>query len=383
MNGMRTAREMNTEVPRVGVCRWLYPLAWLYGAGVWLRNKLFDWGCLRSERFDIPVICVGNLAVGGTGKTPHTEYLVRLLVRAGFRPATLSRGYRRHTRGFVLAGEGCDARSIGDEPMQMRLKFPGIRVAVDEDRRRGIRLLSDMDHPKTDVILLDDAFQHRYVRSGLNILLTDYHRLFSEDALMPAGRLREPASGRKRADVVVVTKCPDHMEPDCMAGVAARLRLRPDQRLYFSTLRYGGLYPLYPEGRNVPQEITADTQVLLLTGIASPAALERQLRRSTEQVSVLSYADHHDFAEKDLNHVRERFRRLQARHKLIVTTEKDAARLAGHPGVDGELRPYVSVMPVEVDFLQDKQSFNQNILDYVRTDTRNSRISETENAHPS
>ena len=180
--------------------------------GVALRNNLFDWGNLQSKSFDIPVICIGNIAVGGTGKTPHTEYLIKLLHR-NFRVAVLSRGYKRHTKGFILSTAESNARSIGDEPYQIKSKFSDIRVAVDEDRCHGIEKLLTLQEPSIEVILLDDAFQHRYVKAGLNILLTDYHRLFCDDALMPAGRLRESARGKNRAQIVIVTKCPPVIKP--------------------------------------------------------------------------------------------------------------------------------------------------------------------------
>ncbi len=187
--------------------KWLYPVSWLYGAVVIIRNKLFDWGLFRSKSFDVPVICVGNLSVGGTGKTPHTEYLIKLL-HDKYQVAVLSRGYKRRTQGYVLATPQSTARTIGDEPYQMYTKFPSVTLAVDENRCHGIEKLLALKKPAVDVVLLDDAFQHRYVKPGLSILLTDYHRLFCDDALLPAGRLREPVSGKNRAQIIIVTKCP-------------------------------------------------------------------------------------------------------------------------------------------------------------------------------
>lgn len=370
------APDTSHKTPRVRLCRWLYPAAWLYGAGVGLRNKLFDYGWLPQESFDTPIICVGNLAVGGTGKTPHTEYIVRLLQNAGLNPATLSRGYKRHTRGYVLANENSTARDIGDEPLQMKRKFPDIRVAVDEDRRHGIRQLTALKHPPVDVVLLDDAYQHRYVRAGLNILLTEYRRLFCDDALLPAGRLREPAENKDRAQVIVVTKCPPDMTEEDCKRTANRLKLLPHQQLYFSTLRYGALYPLCSDkGMADRPPLDTDTEVLLLTGIASPQAILEEVRRHTPQVSLLTFADHHDFSTKDLKLVTEQFDKLTPGRRLIVTTEKDAARLSQHPALDENLKSNICVLPVEVDFLQNKkQTFNQTIIDYVRTHSRNSNL---------
>ena len=178
--------------------KWLYPVSWIYGAVVTVRNKLFDWGFLRSKSFGVPVICIGNLSVGGTGKTPHTEYLIKLL-RDNYHVAVLSRGYKRHSRGYVLATPQSTARSIGDEPYQMHTKFPSVTLAVDENRCHGIEQLLSIKEPSIEVVLLDDAFQHRYVKPGLSILLTDYHRLFCDDTLLPAGRLRESVTGKNRA----------------------------------------------------------------------------------------------------------------------------------------------------------------------------------------
>ena len=186
----------------VPIHRWLLPFSWIYGGGI-----------LQSKSFDVPVICIGNLTVGGTGKTPHTEYLIRLLQQVGLNVAVLSRGYKRKSKGYILADAHSNATQIGDEPYQMKEKFPQARIAVDADRRHGISQLLELDNPRPDVILLDDAFQHRYVQAGLNILLTDYNRLFTEDSLLPAGRLREPASGKTRAQIIIVTKCPQDIKP--------------------------------------------------------------------------------------------------------------------------------------------------------------------------
>ena len=228
----------------IKIHKWLYPVSWIYGAVVVMRNKLFDWGIFRSKSFDVPVICVGNLAVGGTGKTPHTEYLIKLL-RDKYQVAVLSRGYKRRTKGYVLATPQCTAKTIGDEPYQMYTKFSSVTLAVDEKRCHGIEKLLKLKEPSTDVILLDDAFQHRHVKAGLNILLTDYHRLFCDDTLLPAGRLREPVSGKNRAQIVIVTKCPQDIKPIDYNIITKRLNLYPYQRLFFSSFRYGNLQPVF------------------------------------------------------------------------------------------------------------------------------------------
>lgn len=364
----------------IKIYHWLYPLSWLYGMGVSVRNKLFDWGWLRSKSFDVPVICVGNLAVGGTGKTPHTEYLIKLMLREKLHVATLSRGYKRKSKGYVLATAESGARKIGDEPYQMKNKFPDIRVAVDENRCHGIERLLQLKDPAVDVVLLDDAFQHRHVKAGMNILLTDFHRLLCDDALLPAGRLREPAGGKSRAQIVIVTKCPDDIKPIDFNIITKRLHLYPYQQLYFSRFRYGRLQPLFPDrtdSRRSLSSLTGKEQVLLVTGIASPAPLVKEVESHTPHVSLLAFDDHHDFTAKDLQQVKEQFMRLEGRNRLVITTEKDAARLKAHPALDEALKPYIYVLPIEIEFLQNQQHiFNQNIIGYVRANSRNRSLSE-------
>ena len=332
----------------VKIHHWLYPLSWLYGAGVCLRNKLFDWGWLRSRSFDVPVICVGNIAVGGTGKTPHTEYLIKLLQNEGINVATLSRGYKRKSKGYILATAESSVQKIGDEPYQIKSKFPDIRVAVDENRCHGIEQLLTLKNPAVDAVLLDDAFQHRHVKAGMNILLTDYHRLLCDDALLPAGRLREPACG-------IVTKCPDDIKPIDFNIITKRLNLYPYQQLYFSRFRYGSLMPLFPEKAKGRITCTGDEQVLLVTGIASPAPLVEEVKSYTSSVSLLEFGDHHDFGEKDLLLIEKQFNQLKGNKRLIITTEKDATRLKNHPNLNETLKPYIYVLPIEIEFLQNQQ----------------------------
>lgn len=362
------------------IVRCLYPLAWLYGIGVCLRNKLFDQGWLRSKSFDVPVICVGNLAVGGTGKTPHTEYLIKLLRKTGMNVAVLSRGYKRKSKGYILAGNQSDARQIGDEPYQMKSKFPDVRVAVDENRCDGIQRLLELEDPAVDVILLDDAFQHRSVKAGMNILLTDYHRLLCDDALLPAGRLREPPRGKDRAEVLIVTKCPEDIKPIDFNIITKRLHPYPYQQLYFSRLRYGMLQPLFPSkdnGRKTLSFLAEDEQVLLVAGISCPTLLLKKVESYTSRVKLLQFDDHHDFTASDLQRVKEQFMRLEARNRLIITTEKDATKLKSHPALDEALKSYVYVLPIEIEFLQNQQCiFNQNMIGYVRTNSRNHGLPE-------
>ena len=344
--------------------RLLLPLSWLYGGVVGLRNKFFDWGILPSESFALPVIAVGNLTVGGTGKTPFTESLIRLL-KEEYNVAFLSRGYKRITRGYVLADAESTARTLGDEPFQVWRKFPDIHVAVDANRRRGIhRLCSDAATSDTHVVLLDDAFQHRYVTPGLNILLMDYHRPPYEDALLPCGLLREPFSSKERADAVVITKCPSNLRPIDYRIIQGRLNLRPYQRLFFATIRYGALQP---SGRRL-STLTTDTVVLLITGIANPAPLIAELRRRTPNVHVLSFPDHHAFTSADIQRIQQEWNAIEAADRLLITTEKDAARL-------GTSLPDLHVLPIEVAFLKDQEkTFTHYIRSYVRKNSRNGSV---------
>lgn len=375
--------------------KWLYPVSWLYGAVVTVRNKFFDWGLLRSRSFGIPVICVGNLSVGGTGKTPHTEYLIKLL-HDKYQVAVLSRGYKRRTQGYVLATPQSTARTIGDEPYQMYAKFPSVTLAVDENRCHGIEKLLELKEPAVDIVLLDDAFQHRYVKPGLSILLTDYHRLFCDDTLLPAGRLREPVSGKNRAQIVIVTKCPQDIKPIDYNIITKRLGLYPYQQLFFSSFRYGNLRPVFrqegkeagistvPAGKEIPLSLLTDMNVLLVTGIASPTPVREKLEGCVKQIETLFFGDHHDFTHKDMQQIKERFGKLAGKGRLIVTTEKDATRLMNHPGLDGALKPFVYALPIEIEILQNQQDkFNQHIIDYVRENTRNCRLSEGKDAHQS
>jgi tetraacyldisaccharide 4'-kinase len=346
--------------------------------GVSLRNVFFDWGLLRSKSFDIPVISIGNLAAGGTGKTPHTEYLIRLL-QDKYHIAVLSRGYKRETDGFVSAGPDSSAQSLGDEPYQIKTKFPKVSVAVDEKRVRGIQRLMKQEAPRVEVILLDDAFQHRYVEPGLSILLTDYHRLFSEDALLPAGRLRESAQGKIRAHIVVVTKCPADIKPIDFNLIGKRLQLFPYQHLFFSSFQYGRLTPVFPETGSTERELPSlesDEHVLLVTGIASPAVMEEEIRNYTQHVELLSFGDHHNFSDKDINLIAERFHHPEGR-KLIITTEKDAVRLTGHPALGDELKKHIYALPVETKIVHNQtDTFNKIILAYVGKNKRNSILPE-------
>ena len=372
---------MRVEGDFIVINKWLLPLSWLYGMGVKLRNMAFELGILKSRSFDVPVISVGNITVGGTGKTPHVEYLVKHL-KDLFHVAVLSRGYKRKSKGFIIADARTTMPEIGDEPYQMKQKFPGVTIAVDKSRCHGIEELISNDK-SLDVILLDDAFQHRYVKPGVNILLVDYHRLVIYDTLLPAGRLREPLSGKDRADIVIITKCPKDLKPMEYRVITKAMKLYAYQSLYFTTLGYDDLQPVF-EGESRPlSSLQANEQVLLLTGIASPEQIIHDLNPYTKNLTPLTFADHHQFKRKDIQRINETFEQLP-KPRCIITTEKDATRLQNAEGLSEEVRKNIYTLPVSIHFLLDQEdSFNQYIIGYVRKNSRNSILVKTKNIHKS
>ena len=358
----------------IKINEWLLPLSWLYGFGVSLRNRLFDLGVLPQQEFSIPVIDVGNITVGGSGKTPHVEYLVRLL-RDKMKVAVLSRGYKRKSRGYVLATGETPMKDIGDEPFQMKRKFPDIYVAVDKNRRKGISRLTDDEATRdVDVILLDDAYQHRYVKPGINILLVDYHRLIIYDKLLPAGRLREPMKGKNRADIVIVTKCPKDLKPMEFRVLTKALNLYPYQGLFFTCIDYDELKPVFNKTQSMPN--MSSVNVLLLTGIASPRQMELDLKNRCRSITPLSFGDHHQFNERDAARISEAFSRLPE-PRIIITTEKDASRLEATPALTSEVRQALYVLPIRIRFMLDQEeNFNHKIISYVRKNSRNSILAK-------
>jgi tetraacyldisaccharide 4'-kinase len=341
----------------------LYPLSLVYGLIMQIRNLLFNLGILPSARFEKPVISVGNITCGGTGKTPHIEYIIKLLAPP-LHVAELSRGYGRKSRGFILGSEHSNVKDIGDEPMQFLKKFPGIKVAVDERRRRGIQFLLQK-HPDLDVILLDDAFQHRYVKAGISILLTDYHRLYMEDYVLPSGNLREFRSGAKRADIIIVTKTPKIFSPITRRRILEEMKPGSHQRVYFSYIRYNDPVPAYEdEGFTFPKKVT---NILLFTGIANDYPVQEHLGRLCSELVVMKYPDHHPYKEKDIDEIIKKYHDLPTQKKIIITTEKDLMRLKT-PELDTKLQSLpLFYLPMEVDFHgADKESFNSEIITYVK-----------------
>ena len=373
---------MRVEGDFIKINEWLLPLSWLYGLGVKFRNMLFEIGILRSESFDVPVISVGNITVGGTGKTPHVEYLIELL-KDKAKVAVLSRGYKRRTRGFVIADDNATAKTIGDEPLQMKRKYgDDIMVAVDRKRCHGIRQLTS-DEDGIDVILLDDAFQHRYVKPGVNILLVDYHRLIIYDKLLPAGRLREPLSGKNRADIVIVTKCPHDLKPMEFRVITKAMNLYPFQRLFFTCLEYRNITPVFGRGEQSLDSIGKDCHILLLTGIASPQQMIEDLSPRCPHITPLTFGDHHTFTSSDVARINNEFAALP-HPKMIITTEKDATRLIAVEGLSEEVRGAMFALPVKIRFmLGQEESFNEKIIGYVRKNSRNSILAKAKDDNKS
>ena len=332
----------------------LTPFSWGYGAGVWLRNAAFDVGLLPQEEFDVPVVSVGNITVGGTGKTPHVEYIIEALYRR-YHIAVLSRGYKRKTKGFILASNNMTPRDIGDEPYQIFSKFSGlITLAVCESRRKGIRELLRID-PDINLILLDDGFQHRYVKPKVNIVLVDYNHPPYEDKLMPLGTLREPARNVLRGDIVVVTKCPSDITAMDIRMVKKNLALFPYQGLFFSNIRYADPIPVFPvQSPQITslQWLREDDAVLCLTGIATPKPLVRYLRQFAARVKVMHFDDHHFYTRRDFSDIFKVYNQLEGKRKFIITTEKDAVRIMNNPYFPPTRRHCIFYIPMRVGFLE-------------------------------
>jgi len=326
----------------------LLPFSIIYWLTVWIRNFFYDTKILRSSSFGLPIICVGNLSVGGTGKSPMVEFLIGHL-KDKFKPATLSRGYKRKTTGYVLANEHTTSLDIGDEPMLFHQKFPGVPVAVGEERLVAIPQLLH-DRPGTQVIVLDDAFQHRAVNAGLNILLTDCGNLFTRDFYLPTGDLRDLKSGYKRADIIVVTKCKFEMTGEEADKIRNEIQPSSKQQLYFSSIQYGNPYHII---NHTPFELDPDTEVLLVTGIASPQPLKKLLEEKCRTYQLMSFRDHYIFRIDDLRDIRRRFDRVEAQKKIILTTEKDAMRLMKFRNELERLPVYV--IPISHHFLFEQE----------------------------
>lgn len=355
----------------------LYPISRLYGLGVALRNKLFEQGMLKQQEFKVPVVVVGNIAMGGTGKTPHVEYIIEALMDK-YNIGVLSRGYKRATKGVVLATPQSRPEDIGDESYQIYRKFgPEITVAVCEKRVEGINRLLEIN-PKIDLVLLDDAFQHRYVKPSVSIVLTEHNRPVFKDSLLPYGRLREPRGALNRADIVVVTKCPPDMKPMQYRIFEENLNLFPFQKLYFSRYNYGHLVPVFPdEADTIPSfdSLEPGTPLLVVTGVANPRPFARYLRRRKAKVKLKRFADHHNFTASDMEEIEKEYNALAGDGKFIVTTEKDAVRLFNNPYFPHALKSKIFYVPIKVGFID--RSSDVPFEQCVEKTIRDSRLFKT------
>ena len=338
----------------------LYPFALIYGILVWIRNRMYDLGLFSSIEFSVPVITVGNLSTGGTGKTPQVEYLVRLL-QYRFRVATMSRGYKRHTQGFLIADDETNALRIGDEPMQYHLKFPELVVCVAEERITGIPNLLQK-RPEIDVILLDDAYQHRSVKAGFNILITDYSIPFYKDYILPFGNLREGRSAYKRANAIIVSKCPLKLSGAEANTIIDKIKPLPHQKVFFTGIHYGTTYNLFSkEATDISHK-----NIVLVSGIARPAPMLDYLTAIADNIHPLTYKDHHYFVSQDLEEIKNAYDNWGVGNKVIVTTEKDAARLMLHAEKLREWDIQLLVLPIVVTVLLDKANeFDSFITAYI------------------
>lgn len=338
----------------------LYPFALIYGVLVWLRNRLYDTGFSSSVSFSVPVISVGNLSVGGTGKTPHIEYLIRLL-QYQYHVATMSRGYKRKTQGFLLADTNTSALQIGDEPMQYHLKFPEVTVSVAEDRMTGVPMLL-LRQPNVEVVLLDDAYQHRSVKPGINILITDYSKPYYKDFILPYGTLRESRKASHRADIIIVSKCPQTLSKAQADVVIRDMQPLDHQQIFFTGLNYGQAYRLF--SNEVAQ--IQNKNIVLVCCIAKPESLLQYLSSQAAQVHPLTFPDHHYFTINNLEEIKAAYDCWNVSSKLIVTTEKDATRLKLHQATIEQWNLPIVVLPIEINFLfEEGFLFDERIKQYV------------------
>lgn len=327
--------------------KFLFPFAIFYGLIMLIRNSLFNLKILKSKSYSFPVICVGNLSVGGTGKTPMIEYLLKLLL-SKHKVATLSRGYGRKTKGFKVVTVDENAESVGDEPLQFKNKFKDAIVAVDENRRRGIAKLRQDFNP--EIVLLDDAFQHRKVKAGLNIVLTKYDDLYEDDFMLPTGNLREPVIGAGRAKIIVVTKCPHNLSVREQERIRTKLNPRNYQRLFFSYIGYND--HVYNSDQKIAIQDLKRRDLTLVTGIANPTALCNHLKSLEIAYKHLNFPDHHNFSSEEIKRISE--------SPFIITTEKDYMRLKGE--IKNEILFY---LPIEFEFVQHTEVFDREIEDFI------------------
>ncbi len=346
----------------------LWPISLLYGLVTQIRNFLFDHHILKPKEFNIPVISVGNITVGGTGKTPHVEYLVKLLKDEN-NLAVLSRGYKRKTKGFYIAGNYPKPDEIGDEPCQIKKKFPSVTVAVDANRVRGIQKLIEQG---IQLVILDDAFQHRYVKPGLSILLVDFNRNINEDYLLPYGRLREQVVAKDRADIMIISKTPPNIKPIDRRIIHKNLYPRPYQKVFFTGLRYGNIKAVFKEAvNNISLQDLKNGSIVLFTGIAHTKQLLEYLNGFCENIIHLNYPDHANYNLNRINKIINTFNNVKNTNKIILTTEKDAVKVSELPIEHNIFKQKLFFLPIEVFFIDEERDFNNQIIDYVRKNKGN------------
>lgn len=362
----------------------LYPFSLIYGLITAVRNFLYDTGLLSSTAFSVPVICVGNITVGGTGKTPHTEYLLSLLGKE-FKVAVLSRGYKRKTSDFKIASETSDVAEIGDEPLQIARKFPGVLVAVDRNRVNGVRSILELS-PETDVIILDDGYQHRRITPGFSILLSDFERPFMRDYMLPYGNLREYQTNIRRAEVILVTKCPKNLNAIQRRLIVKEVGKAAYQNLYFTSFSYKAPVAVFGsqsrEAYHLDLARCSGSGIVLITGIANPKPLKEYLLKFFSEITELIYPDHYSFMGKDIIDISRAFNNLRSSTKYLITTEKDAVRLRELTDIEESVKSALYYIPVGIHFLnEDKDEFDNIVIDYVRKNRRNNTISKKQRSN--
>ena len=343
------------------------PLSFLYGTGVYVRNKFYDWGIFKSVKINFPIINIGNITVGGTGKTPHVEYILSLLSK--HKIATLSRGYKRQSKGFRYVEINDTAKIAGDEPLQIKQKFPEVKVAVEANRVFGVTKLLD-ENDDLQAIILDDAFQHRKLSAGLNIILIDYNRPVYRDHLLPWGHLRDNKLQLPRADIFIVTKCPNNLQDIDLRMFRKRMHIRPYQELYFTTLEYGEKRPVFGNSTS-PNVLPTGNSIVTITGIASPSIFIDYVKKHYGETKTMIFPDHHNFTKKDIAQICE----LARTASMLLTTEKDFIRLQQwENSIPADIKAKIFYIPIKVKFLKNEDKFIKHIFDYVRTNKSNSQL---------
>ena len=354
----------------------LYPLSWIYGIGIYLRNTMYNLNILKSTEFDVPVISIGNITVGGTGKTPHVEYLVQML-KDKFEVVTLSRGYKRKTTGFIEVETTSSVLEVGDEPLQIKNHFPDIIVSVCENRVEGVKKLLNPSNEKVpDVVILDDAFQHRRITPGINILLIDYNRPVTSDHLLPLGRLREGISQLRRANIVIFTKCPEEVTPIKRRILQKDIGLYPYQSMFFTTLEYDKMKPVFA-GKRLDKSFYVEKaySILIVTGIAFPKLVHDYVRKFSDRVKIMAFPDHYLYNKEDIQLMMRNLESLPGEKKVIITTEKDSMRLKDRDDLPDIFKDSLYFLPAKVKFLENEgKEFNKKILNYVGENKSNRKL---------